>query len=160
MAWTDGGILAQGASGAAGLAAGAAVQGASGAAGIAGMGGGILTSGVMGAIQAARDRLQGTSILVDTGRMIAKAETVSSAISDVESTFDELQHIMDRTSAYWVGEAGDYHRKMFQNEKDNIIFILTRLKEHPEDLKLMANNFEVAEHGLRDVNRQLRTDYI
>ena len=136
MAWTDGGILAQGASGAAGLAAGAAVQGASGAAGIAGMGGGILTSGVMGAIQAARDRLQGTSILVDTGR------------------------IMDRTSAYWVGEAGDYHRKMFQNEKDNIIFILTRLKEHPEDLKLMANNFEVAEHGLRDVNRQLRTDYI
>ena len=143
MAWTDGGILA---------------QGASGAAGIAGMGGGILTSGVMGAIQAARDRLQGTSILVDTGRMIAKAETVSSAISDVESTFDELQHIMDRTSAYWVGEAGDYHRKMFQ--KDDIAFILVRLKEHPEDLKLMANNFEVAEHGLRDVNRQLRTDYI
>lgn len=145
MVGTDGGILA---------------EGSGRAAGVAGMGGGILASGAMGAIQAAQNRLQGASILVDTSRMIAKAEAVTSVISDVERTFGELQHIVDKTSSYWVGEAGDYHRKMFRNEKDNIIFILTRLKEHPEDLKLMANNFEVTEHRLTDVNRQLRTDYI
>ena len=144
----DGGILASGA------------MGAMQAAETARRDGGILASGVMNVIQAAQNRLQGASILVDTNRMVVKANAVISVISDVERTFNELQRIVNKTSGYWVGEAGNYHRKMFQDEKDNIIFILTRLKEHPDDLKLMATNFQVTERKLTEVNRQLRTDYI
>ncbi len=112
------------------------------------------------AIAAVMARLQGSSILVDTNKMIAKANVVASVISDTERTFHELQRVVNRTSGYWVGEAGNHHRKMFNDEKDDISFILTRLKEHPEDLKLMANNFEVSERKLTERNQQLRSDYI
>lgn len=111
-------------------------------------------------IQAVKNKFQGSSILVDTKVMVAKANVVSSVISDMERTFSELQRVVSKTSGYWVGEAGDHHRKMFNDEKDDIAFILTRLKEHPEDLKLMANNFETTERKLTETNRQLRSDYI
>ena len=111
-------------------------------------------------IQTVKNRFQGSSILVDTKRMVAKANVVSSVISDMERTFNELQRVVSKTSGYWVGEAGDHHRKMFNDEKDDIAFILARLKEHPEDLKLMANNFETTERKLTEMNRQLRSDYI
>lgn len=111
-------------------------------------------------IQNVRNRFQGSSILVDTKRMVAKANVVSAVISDMERTFNELQRVVNKTSGYWVGEAGDHHRRMFDNEKDDIAFILVRLKEHPEDLKLMANNFETTERKLTEMNRQLRSDYI
>lgn len=112
------------------------------------------------AVSAARASFQGSEILVDTSQMVAKANVVSSAIADVERTFNELQRVVGRTSSYWIGEAGDHHRKMFNDEKDEITFILTRLKEHPEDLKLMANNFEVSERKLTGINQKLRSDYI
>ncbi len=116
----------------------------------------VIAEGVL----AAMARMQGASILVDTSTMIAKSNTVASVISDMEKTFGELQRVVSKTSSYWVGDAGDHHRKMFQEEQDDIVFILTRLKEHPEDLKLMANNFQTTERKLTELNRQLRTDYI
>lgn len=118
---------------------------------------GLATGELIGAVMA---RMQGSTILVDTNRMVSKANTVSSVISDMERTFSELQRVVNKTSSYWIGDAGDHHRKMFQDEQDDIVFILTRLKEHPEDLKLMANNFQTTERKLTEVNRQLRTDYI
>ncbi len=111
-------------------------------------------------IESIRSRMQGSSILVDTNLMVAKANTVSSILSSMENTFDELQNAVNRTSSYWIGEAGDHHRRMFNDEKDEITHILLRLKEHPEDLKLMANNFETSEQKLTEMNRQLRSDYI
>ena len=111
-------------------------------------------------ISALKARFSGSSMLVDSSQMIAKASTVSSVITDMERTFNELQRVVSRTSGYWVGDAGDHHRRMFNNDKEEITFILTRLKEHPEDLKLMANNYEVSERKLTETNRKLRTDYI
>ncbi len=119
-----------------------------------------VSQGAAQGVLAARARLQGASILVDTNRMIAKADAVSSAIADVERTFHELQKVVARTTGYWIGDAGDHHRKMFFDERDDIAFILTRLKEHPEDLKLMANNFETTERKLTEINQKLRSDYI
>lgn len=112
------------------------------------------------AIASVRSMFQGSSILVDTRMMVAKANVVSSVISDLERTFDELQRVVNRTSSYWTGEAGDHHRKMFNDEREDISFILARLKEHPEDLKLMANNFEITEQKLTEKNQSLRSDYI
>ena len=111
-------------------------------------------------IQDVRNRFQGSSILVDTKRMVAKANVVSSVNSDMEITFNQHQPVVSKTNRSWVGAAGDHHRRMFNDEKDDIAFILVRLKEHPEDLKLMANNFETTERKLTEMNRQLRSDYI
>lgn len=122
--------------------------------------GATVRQGAAEAVLAAKARMHGSSILVDTNRMINKAEAVSSAIGDVERTFSELQRVVARTSGYWIGDAGDHHRNMFNEERDDIAWILTRLKEHPKDLKLMANNFETTERKLTEVNQKLRSDYI
>lgn len=52
------------------------------------------------AIASVRARFSGSSILVDTNTMVAKANVVSSVISDLERTFDELQRVVGRTSSY------------------------------------------------------------
>lgn len=111
-------------------------------------------------VQRARGKLQGSSIIVDRNTIIEKADRVSGAISNVERLLDEIQAIVTRTSGYWTGEAADWHRKMFTDEKDEMGIILRRLKEHPENLRLMAMNYERVEGKAASQNQQLRNDYI
>lgn len=103
---------------------------------------------------------QGSTIQVDTSVMVNKADQVSAAISKMEGTFGELQRMVSGTNSYWIGEAGEHHRKMFYEEKEEITEILNRLKEHPSDLKQMAAGYEETEKRLADENQQLRNDYI
>ena len=124
------------------------------------MAGTIAYGAVGAAMQAARARLQDATILVDTNMMVAKANAVSAAISNMENSFNEMQGIVARIGGDWVGEASEYHRRMFDDEKDNIVKILNRLKEHPEDLKLMAAGYAETEKDLTGENQQLRNDYI
>lgn len=112
------------------------------------------------AMQTAMARFKDATILVDTNMMIAKANAVSAAISNMENSFHEMQGIVSRIAGYWIGEASEQYRRMFEDEKDNIAKILSRLKEHPEDLKLMAAGYAETEKGLAGENQQLRNDYI
>lgn len=100
------------------------------------------------------------SIEVEPSVMIAKADQVSKAISNMEQKFDELNNIVNRTCSYWIGEAGDHHRKMFYDEKEDIQKILNRLKEHPSDLKQMAAGYADTEKELLEENQRLQSDYI
>ena len=111
-------------------------------------------------MQSILSRYQDCTIEVDTSIMVAKADQVSGAISNMENTFGELQRVVAGTTSYWIGEAADHHRQMFHNKKDEITKILSRLKEHPEDLKLMATGYNDTERGLVAANQQLRSDYI
>jgi len=112
------------------------------------------------AILSALARYQNSIIQVDTSVIIAKADQVSGAISNMERTFEELQRIVIGTNSYWIGEAADCHRKMFNDEKDDIVKILNRLKEHPSDLKLIAAGYDNTEKKLENINQQLRNDYL
>ncbi|MCX4267229.1 MAG: WXG100 family type VII secretion target [Lachnospiraceae bacterium] len=103
---------------------------------------------------------QGSTIQVDTSVMVNKANQVSHAISRMERTFSQLQQIVSGTNGYWIGDAAEHHRKMFYDEKEDIIKILNRLKEHPQDLKQMAAGYEKTEKTLAGENQQLRNDYI
>lgn len=105
-------------------------------------------------------KYKGSVIRVDTSVMVNKADQVSRAISNMERTFQELQHIVTGTNGYWIGEAADHHRRMFTDEKEDITEILKRLKEHPEDLKQMAAGYEETEKSLAEENQKLHDDYI
>lgn len=105
-------------------------------------------------------RMQGSSITVDTEAMLAKAEDVSEAIQRMEMSFQEADWIVSRTAGYWSGQAAELHRRMFTEEKEEIATILSRLKEHPRDLRLMASNYQGVEEKTTAANRGLRNDYI
>lgn len=89
-----------------------------------------------------------------------KAEAVSRSINAMERCFDELAGIISRTSYYWIGEAGDQHRKIYSDQKDSIAEMMKRLKEHPADLQVISQNYTSAEQAVREVASNLPGDII
>lgn len=90
----------------------------------------------------------------------SKAQEVTAAITQMERLFDAVQNTVERTRYYWKGEAGDLHRKLFMEEKDDIMAILERLKEHPADLQKIARTYTVAEDNLTEAAGYMSSNLI
>ena len=99
-------------------------------------------------------------IKVSTDILNDKAQTVSKSISNMANCFEDLERIVNRTSYYWIGEAGDLHRKLYQEQKSKVEEMLKRLKEHPKDLAAIAQNYQAAEMKVTQVANALSGDVI
>ena len=89
-----------------------------------------------------------------------KADDFWKIIERIDKHFKMIEDISGRTRGYWHGEAGDRDREGYASYKDDIIYILGRLDEHPEDLLKMAGIYKKAERTLVSQNAQLKTDLI
>lgn len=89
-----------------------------------------------------------------------KANEVTGYITAIQQAFDEIKELVAKSSSYWIGEAGDHHRKQFQKQEGNIDQILKRLREHPEDLQKIAGTYREAESKQQDSNEALPTNLI
>ena len=92
-------------------------------------------AGITGAVQ----------IKVDPQLMRSQAEEVRRLGTDMQNRFKELETIMGRTKNYWIGDAGDLHRKIYDERKNDIEMMLKRLREHPDDLMQISANYDEAE---------------
>jgi uncharacterized protein YukE len=99
-------------------------------------------------------------IKVDTSTLINKAEETDRSISKMEECLEWLETIIKRTSYYWIGEAGDKHREIYYNNKDEIGVIVARLREHPKDLLEMAQVYTTAENEVQQASLKLPGDVI
>ncbi|WP_349943932.1 WXG100 family type VII secretion target [Lacrimispora sp. BS-2] len=90
----------------------------------------------------------------------AKANEVSSLIKKVRMEFDNLNTSINRTKTYWIGEAGDAHRKAYEDQKTNIDEIIRRLEEHPRDLVSIARTYTDAELEIEEYISSLPSDLI
>ena len=77
-------------------------------------------------------------IKVDTAVLVSTADAASKSIRNMKECFEQLETIISRTSHYWIGEAGDLHRKIYQGQKPQIEEMMKRLEEHPADLLTIA----------------------
>ncbi len=111
-------------------------------------------------IERIKAKFSDAKLKVDSNAMITKAGEVSEAIRKMQNAFDDIENIVRKTSAYWEGAAADYYRQMYNDKKDQVQEVLNRLKEHPEELELMANNYVAVEKRNEDSNAKLRNDYI
>lgn len=102
----------------------------------------------------------GFEILVTPDILKQTAGEVSGYISTVERLFSSIQTTIGRTKYYWVGEAGDLHRKAFEEQADDVAEILVRLKEHPTDLLKIANIYEDTENTQAEASRQMSSNLI
>lgn len=89
-----------------------------------------------------------------------KSQEVSADIRKLCSCFDDLERIINRTNYYWIGEAGDVHRKMYREQKDLVDEILRRLKEYPADLLAISQNYTQAEQSVETIANELSGDVI
>ena len=90
----------------------------------------------------------------------AKASDVSTSISQMEQLFDTVQTTVSRTKYYWIGEAGELHRKMFEEQKDDVETLLKRLKEHPVDLQKIAKTYIDTEQRQTEASSQMSSNLI
>lgn len=102
----------------------------------------------------------GVSVKVRPEVLVEKAQTVSASISKLASCFEDLERIINRTSYYWIGEAGDMHRRLYQEQRDNVDEMMRRLKEHPEDLLTISQNYVQAEQAVEAIANQLSGNVI
>lgn len=99
-------------------------------------------------------------IKVNSTVLNAKAQDVSNSIKNMSTCFDELETIINRTSYYWIGEAGDMHRNIYKEQKSQIDEMMKRLKEHPVDLVTIAQTYELAESAVQSMAAELPGDII
>ena len=52
------------------------------------------------------------------------------------------------------------HRKLYQEQKENVDEMMRRLKEHPQDLLTIAQNYVQTETSVEEIANQLSGDVI
>lgn len=92
--------------------------------------------------------------------LAVKAQETTNNISKLKMRFSNLANIIARTNSYWIGEAGDLHRKLYQDEKENIEQMFARLSEHPRDLEQIAKTYMNAEDVAEQLASELPGDII
>ncbi|MBQ0028684.1 MAG: hypothetical protein KBS96_08805 [Lachnospiraceae bacterium] len=89
-----------------------------------------------------------------------KSANVKTEIAKMNQYLDELETRLEGTKGYWIGEAGDLHRKLYKEQKDNVAFMMKRLAEHPEDLILIADRYDNIERENTSIGLGLPGDAI
>ncbi len=92
--------------------------------------------------------------------LITQAEEVRRLANDMKAKFAEMDETLRKTNGYWIGEAGNIHRKLYNDQKDDIDKLLRRLSEHPNDLLVISQNYSLAERSNVDTSNSLPSDVI
>lgn len=88
--------------------------------------------------------LQG-QLLVAPERLQEQAGTVKTELGEMQGYFEDLERLMSGTAAYWIGEAGDAHRRLYVGKFQKIEEIIRRYREQVTDLEVMAGVYNEAE---------------
>lgn len=99
-------------------------------------------------------------IKVNPEVLAQKSGEVSEDIKKLSACFDELERIVNRTNYYWIGEAGDMHRRLYQEQKGNVDEMMRRLREHPRDLLDIARKYIDVEGIVGTIADELSGDVI
>lgn len=92
--------------------------------------------------------------------LISQAEEVRRLANDMKTHFQTMENTMSRTVHYWIGEAGDLHRKVYDEQKEDVDLMLRRLLEHPDELLAISQNYTQAERVNVATSAMLDADII
>lgn len=90
-------------------------------------------------------------LLVTPEILVQKADDVEKKVTDMKNCFDRMGMLIDRSKSYWLGEAGDQHRKNYSEQQKNVNDILHRWNEHPRDLRVIAQTYLTTEKNIQQV---------
>lgn len=115
-------------------------------------------SGVASAVGGVAASIGGLRVTPE--EMLKKANEVEAYVQRIEKRFEELDRIVNRTSAYWQGDAGDKYRRVYGDDKDERTRIINRLREHVTDLRSMAGVYSKTEKEVESIAQSLPADVI
>lgn len=85
------------------------------------------------------------AIRVSPEQLEMQADLVERLADRMQNSFIRMEETVAGMSHYWAGEASELHRRLYQEKKEDIDLLLKRLREHPRDLKEIAQNYRTAE---------------
>lgn len=86
--------------------------------------------------------LGNVTIRVTAAELYQKAESLKTRISRAEAALTEIEETVENMENYWFGEAGEKHRKLYEDQKDKRQELLQRLKGHSENLQSIARIYD------------------
>lgn len=97
---------------------------------------------------------------VEPEKLQQTAEGINGRVTKLSAAFDSMREAMNRTNGYWIGEAGDAHRRAFLEQQPRREEILARLSEQAADLLQMAGVYVSVEKENVELTQSLRGDVI
>lgn len=99
-------------------------------------------------------------IKVSTEVLKEQSSNIATELGDMRKNFTKLAELIEGTSGYWVGAAGDFIRKNYKDTEDGREKIVNRLGEHPEDLNDIAGLYEEKERLNEELAAELPGDIL
>lgn len=97
---------------------------------------------------------------VSTEELNACAEEVQGSLTDMNHRFSSIAEAVNRSNAYWQGEAAEKHRRIYSEMKETIDEIMSRLGEHVTDLRSMAQVYAEGEAQVAELSYDLPSDVL
>lgn len=92
--------------------------------------------------------------------LVVKASELQRKVSSIQEKFTTLTSLVERTESYWIGEAGNFYREMYQDAIKEQEMVLKRLEEHPKDLLEIAQRYSDKELQLESLANELPGDVL
>ena len=99
-------------------------------------------------------------VKVESSELKRQAYEVDRLATNLRQRFDSIEKLVKATDHHWIGEAGDLHRRLYNEQKEDLADALLRLKEHPKDLLMIAGIYDDAEGKNTEEVGTLRDDVI
>lgn len=100
------------------------------------------------------------TLVVQPENLTTQASDVSNKISTLKGLFDSMKTNVNKTAGYWIGDGGDAHRRLYQEQQSKIEEIISTLSERVSELNQMATNYTSNEQTATGEAAQLPTDVI
>ena len=92
---------------------------------------------------------------VSPEEMQAMAATLSGYVRTMDECFRTIKNTMATSSVYWVGDAGNAHRALYEEQVEYTEQIVARYTEHVKDLNTMAGVYAEAEQTAQTAAEEL-----
>lgn len=103
---------------------------------------------------------EGITIRIRTESLEHASVELGKKADDLKKSFENMTEAMNRTSDYWLGEAGEAHREAYRRLIPRQEEALRRLQEQISSLAKIAGTWEAAEQEVKEMNLSLPDDVI
>ncbi|MDD2980432.1 MAG: WXG100 family type VII secretion target [Hespellia sp.] len=70
-----------------------------------------------------------------------KSEAALTRITSIKGHVDQMEQAVTRSKNYWIGSAGDTHRRAYNEFRNDIQKSILRFEENAKALQMIAQNY-------------------
>ena len=74
--------------------------------------------------------------------LVKKAESILKDVVVLKQALERIEQKIDGTRSYWTGEAGEQYRQIYNEQREEIRNIITRLEENPKRLMAIGDKYK------------------